>query len=210
MSVDIEAFEEALLALNRVDVKHILTQGEHSNNLFEAVEAVVIPTMESIGKKWEKGEVALSQVYMSGKICEEIVGELIPIETQKRANHPNIAILVYRDFHMLGKRIVHTFLRASGYAVIDYGHQESIEEIISYLKRDKVEILLISVLMLNSALHIKKLIDAIHEAKLPTKVVVGGAPFRFDATLHQEIGADALGRSASDVIGIIEELKATV
>jgi len=207
MVADIEAFEESLLSLNRVNAKAILTK-ESNRTLFEQLESIVVPTMESIGQKWEEGEVALSQVYMSGKICEEIVEELLPLSDTTRIHHPNLAIMVYRDFHMLGKRIVLTFLQASGYTVVDYGHQSSVETIIKRLQEDKIEILLVSVLMLNSALHLKELISAIKAAGLPTKVVVGGAPFRFDTHLSQEIGADAFGKSASDIIKIIDTLKA--
>ena len=207
MLEDINRLEEALLSLDRVNVKKILIDINRYKTLYEVLEDTIVPTMESIGDKWESGELALSQVYMSGKICEEIVDELLPMTHTKRLDDPNIAILVYRDFHMLGKRIVYTFLRASGYDVIDYNQQSDIEEIIESLKRDRVEILLVSVLMLNSALHLKELISAIKTQNLSTKVVVGGAPFRFDKNLYREIGADASGVNASDVLKIIEKLK---
>ncbi|MBN2823894.1 MAG: cobalamin-dependent protein [Campylobacterales bacterium] len=208
MVADIEAFEESLLSLDRVNVKAMLMQNDKYASLFEALEMMVVPAMERIGKKWEKGEVALSQVYMSGKICEEIVDELLPITHTKRLDDPNIAILVYKDFHILGKRLVYTFLRASGYALKDYGHQDNIEKIVDNIQKDKIEILLVSVLMLNSAVHLKELISAIKAKGLATKVIVGGAPFRFDKELYKEIGADAFGVNASDVLEIIKTLKA--
>jgi methanogenic corrinoid protein MtbC1 len=207
MNEEIEELEEALLALDRVKVKHLLTHNSRYITLFETVEKSIVPTMERIGAKWESGEVALSQVYMSGKICEEVVDEILPHDDARRISRPKIAILVYRDFHMLGKRIVLAFLRASGYQVIDYGSQNNNENIINYLKEDQIDILLVSVLMLNSALHLQTLIKAIKQANLKTKVVVGGAPFRFDKGLYQEIGADASGGNASDVLKIINELK---
>jgi methanogenic corrinoid protein MtbC1 len=37
-------------------------------------------------------------------------------------------------------------------------------------------------------------------------VVVGGAPFLFDPLLWREVGADAMGRSASEAPGIIEKI----
>ena len=61
--------------------------------------------------------------------------------------------------------------------------------------------------MLNSALDVKEFILKLREENLRTKVVVGGAPFRFDANLHKEIGADAYGKSASDVLEIIKMLR---
>jgi methanogenic corrinoid protein MtbC1 len=35
---------------------------------------------------------------------------------------------------------------------------------------------------------------------------VGGAPFLFDDQLWQEVGADAMGKSASDAVAIVERL----
>ena len=41
-------------------------------------------TLERIGNLWEKGHCALSQVYMSRRICEELVDALLgPAETAK-------------------------------------------------------------------------------------------------------------------------------
>ena len=38
------------------------------------------------------------------------------------------------------------------------------------------------------------------------KVVVGGAPFLFDDQLWQEVGADAMGKSAADAVAIVTRL----
>ena len=41
------------------------------------MEKLVVPALERIGAGWEQGRVALSQVYMSGRICEELVDTLL-------------------------------------------------------------------------------------------------------------------------------------
>jgi len=204
----VQEFEDALLSLDRLKVKKMLSDTSERGGLMPALEHILVPAMENIGKKWETGEVALSQIYMGGRICEEIVDELIPKTQTKRRDDPNLALVVFKDHHILGKKMVYTFLRASGYEVLDYGQEENIENLIEKIKYDNIEILLISVLMLNSALHIKELIQKMREADLTTKVVVGGAPFRFDTHLYEEIGADACASNASDVLDIIEKLKA--
>jgi len=207
MDTKVEEFEQALLSLDRIKVKEMLSSEYNLDNFMSALEDIVVPAMENIGNKWESGDVALSQVYMGGKICEEIVDQLIPLTNTKRIDNLNIAIVVYKDYHMLGKRIVLTFLKASGYEILDYGQTSSIDELIQKIKTDNIKILLISVLMLNSALNIKEFITRLREEKLDTKVVVGGAPFRFDADLYKEIGADACGTNASDTIDIINRFK---
>lgn len=200
-------FEKALLSLDRLKVKDILSREYSLGDFMSILENIVVPAMENIGYKWETADVALSQVYMSGKICEEIVDKLIPQTNTTRIKNPNMAIVVYKDYHMLGKRIALTFLRASGYDVLDYGQASSIEELIEKIKNDKIEILLISVLMLNSALNVKEFILKLKKEKLKTKIVIGGAPFRFDTDLHKEIGVDAVSTNASDILGIIKTLK---
>lgn len=207
MNVIVEEFENALLSLDRVKVKNILSSEYNLGNFMLTLENIVVPAMESIGSKWEKGKVALSQVYMSGKICEEVVDVLIPQTNTKKKDDPNLAIVVYKDYHLLGKRIILTFLRACGYDILDYGQASNIEELIQKIKNDKIEILLISVLMLNSALNVKEFILKLKQDNLTTKVVVGGAPFRFDANLYKEVGADAYSANASGILEIIKTLK---
>ena len=203
----IDDFENALLSLDRLKVRDILVEDSTSGDFISTLERIVVPTMESLGLKWESGEIALSQIYMGGRICEEIVDEILPQTTSKRVDDPNLGLVVFNDYHTLGKRIVYTFLRASGYEVIDYGQQSDIETLIKSLKNDNIKILLVSVLMLNSALHIKDLIEKIKQEKMNIKVIVGGAPFRFDKDLANEIGADAYATNASKVIDVIEKLK---
>ena len=200
-------FERALLSVDRVEVRNILEQCA-STDIIECLETVVAPAMESIGKKWEEGEVALSQIYMGGKLSEEIISEMVDNSTiTKRKNDPKLAIVLFNDYHGLGKRMVHSVVKASGYEILDYGRMDSSEKIIERLEEDAIHILLISTLMLNSALKISELIKNIKERGLLVKVVVGGAPFRFDTNLYKEIGADAMGKNASDIINIISELK---
>ena len=37
------------------------------------------------------------------------------------------------------------------------------------------------------------------------KIAVGGAPFLFDPDLWREVGADAMGKNASDAISIVRK-----
>jgi trimethylamine corrinoid protein len=57
--------------------------------------------------------------------------------------------------------------------------------------------------MLPSALRIKEVTARLRAAGRETKVVVGGAPFRFDSGLVGEVGADAMGESAADAVALV-------
>jgi methanogenic corrinoid protein MtbC1 len=52
--------------------------------------------------------------------------------------------------------------------------------------------------MLHSALHVKEICAALKPKGV--KIMVGGAPFRLDKTLWQEVGADATGDNAGAAV----------
>lgn len=204
MESNIVLFEQALLSLDRISAK------KHFKELFKSdsiglIEEVIQPVLERIGSGWENGDVALSQVYMSGLICEELVDEILPAESPLRERQPKTAIVVLEDYHMLGKRIVYSVLRAGGFEIIDYGRMQA-DKLADKAIEEDIEIVLISTLMLSSAFKVRTLRDILNAAgKNNVKIVVGGAPFRIDSELWREVGADAMGSSASDAKRIIME-----
>jgi len=202
----IKEFEMALLPLDRIKSRKIFDSVVKEKKAVDAADFLIVPALELIGEKWEKGSAALSQVYMSGKICEELINSILPSDNEERRKRPKIAIAVFEDYHILGKRIVYSVLRASGYDLIDWGHGLDTSEIIKRVVDGKIEVLLLSTLMLSSALTIKEITGEIRKRKKDIKIVAGGAPFRFDEELWKEIGADACGRSASDAVEIIRQL----
>jgi trimethylamine corrinoid protein len=202
--------ENALLAVDRVRTVRLVRDTCKENSPAVCLETLVVPALEEIGRRWEAGEVALSQVYMSGRICEEIVDTMLPPGDPRRVDLPKIAIAVLEDHHTLGKRIVISVLRAGGYEVTDYGHGISVDDLVAQVTRDNVKILLISTLMLPAALRTREAIARIKKELPGTQVIVGGAPFNFDPLLWKEVGADALGRTASDTLVIVGRMAGTV
>ncbi len=202
-----EAFLEALLETDRMAARRVLESAGDRAGLGHALDTLLMPALETIGKRWETGEVALAQVYMSGRICEELIERLMPDKTGDGAGcEPVVAIATLEDLHALGKRIVLSMLRVAGIPVRDYGSGRGVEELVERSRADGIRVLLVSALMLRSALRVKDLVDALRSAGLAVKVVVGGAPFLFDRSLGDEVGADAVGYSASDAPGIVRRL----
>jgi methanogenic corrinoid protein MtbC1 len=202
-------FEQALLSLDRLAARNILLESEDSEPSLQLVEKLVVPALERIGAGWEQGQVALSQVYMSGRICEELVDTLLPSDGLGRKNRPKMAIAVLQDYHLLGKRIVYSVLRASGFELLDYGRVD-VDDLVRRVRQDGVEVLLISVLMLPSALRVKEVRARLQAIGSDVKIVVGGAPFRLDDQLWKEVGADAMGREASEAVDIIAKMMGDV
>nr|NJM01603.1 cobalamin-binding protein [Desulfobacula sp.] len=170
------------------------------------LEDVVIPALEHIGLAWEEGRISLSQVYMAGRICEKVVGDVLSLERPSLYDRPRLAIGVIGDYHALGKRMVLSVLRSSGFNLLDYGHGLQPLDLIEKTIRDKVDILLLSCLMLTSAMHVKGVTAGLKKAGSRTVVVVGGAPFRLAPLLWKEVGAHYMGRNSGEAVSIVQAI----
>ena len=204
MHPSLKPFRQSLEMLDRVGAENIFNQTLAYLTPIEAVEQLVIPALVEIGEAWQTGQVALSQVYMCGRFCEKLVETVLPASDPDRKHQPRSAIVVLSDYHMLGKRIVYSIMRASGYELFDYGRME-VAELVERVIADNIHVLLVSVLILPSALKVADVCKALKDANVPVKVLVGGAPFLFDDVLWREVGADAMGRNAAEAITIIEK-----
>jgi len=198
------ALQQALLGINEVEAEKIIVQAMEAGSPIEVAGNLISSTLTEIGDLWEHGKISLSQVYLSGVFCERVIDKVLPPKSQKRISQPKMAIAVFEDFHMLGKRIVYSALRASGYELIDLGGGLKTETIVSMVKEQNIKILLLSVLMLPSALRIKELVKELNNTNV--KIIVGGAPFRFDEELWKEIGAYACGKDSADALMIVNQI----
>jgi methanogenic corrinoid protein MtbC1 len=191
--------EEALLRTDRVAASRVLQAAAAEEDALAAVEQLIAPVLERIGAGWERGENALAQVYMAGVICEELVDALLPPRDHRRKDSPRVALAVLDDFHLLGKRLVYSVLRAAGYEVLDLGRVTP-EELLARVREGGIDVVLPSVLMLPSALRVREVADGLPPG---VRLGVGGAPFRLDPKLGHEVGAHAVGATASDALAIL-------
>lgn len=203
----VESLARALVAVDRRQARAVLADASRGPRALAAAEGLVVPALESIGADWDRGRVALAQVYMAGVICEELLDGLRAPTVEPRPGDPRIAIAVLEDRHMLGKRLVSAVLRASGYRVADLGRQEA-AGLVERCRAERPDVLLISTLMLPSALRVRDVVAGLRELPDRPRVIVGGAPFRLDPDLAAEVGADGSGRTASDALELVRRLAA--
>ena len=200
----VEELISALISMDRLAVRAILHKQDEKSTPRETIDIIVVPALEEIGRRWEEGTLAISQVYMAGILIEEAISTMFPEKESERSEKLNVATVVLEDYHMLGERIVAAYLVGAGYAPVRYGRREA-HELFPLVKRDNIKYLLISTLMLPSALKVKEVTSRLSGEGV--RIIVGGAPFRFDPGLGREVGADRVCFTASDAITAIRELE---
>ena len=194
----------SLLDVNRISFHEILAKILETHPPLEVLENYITPILQQIGSGWGSGKYALSQMYMGGKLCEEVIPSLLKEHGVPQKNRVPLAIAVLQDHHILGKKIVYYALRSSGYNLIDYGSVATPKELAEQTLNDGVRILFISTLMLPSALLVKEVRRLLRDTSV--KIIVGGAPFNFDSELWREVGADAMGANATEATPLVARL----
>lgn len=196
----VKRFYNALISIDRDTIFKMIFQSRESGfSILSIFDNVIVPAMEQVGRDWENDLISLSQVYMSGKICEEIAVKFGGASSEN--DNPEICLCVLNDYHTLGKKIISMFLTSAGYSVMDLG-RVSTGELIEKLKNGTYPVCFISVLMLPSAYAVADVKTGLLKEKIDTKLVVGGAPFRLNHKLWKEVGADDFGKTAGDALSL--------
>ena len=197
-------FEKALLDVDKPAAKKLFEEGLEKQSPLDFMDHVMVPAIEDIGSRWDEGKIALAQMFMAARISEQLI-DTLPPPAPTRKDQPKLALALYWDYHRLGKSIVNSMLRVNGWDVIDYKRQDD-EGLVKRANEDGLKVLCISVLMMPSALRLKNVLPKLNP---DIKVLVGGAPFRFDPDLYKDIGADAMGKSATEAVEQVTKLMAS-
>jgi len=183
----------------------------------DIVFKVVIPSMEIMIKSIsEDFDANLAQHFMASQIASQVTDEMVALFQQSPDIIGRIVIgTSHGDMHTLGKRIVSGCLRSLMIDVIDLGVNVSAERFVNAALEQDAHVIAISSMMVHTArseygcLAVRQLLkDRQLEHRL--KIIVGGAPYTWDAELYKIVQADAWaidGISAGKIIkGLIREV----
>jgi methanogenic corrinoid protein MtbC1 len=205
MPSDIERMSEAILDLDEAGFERLVDEFLVTRSPLQVAEDVISPSLQDIGVMWEEGRANLAQIYLGSKMCEETLQRILPKESKWRRDAPIVAITNYEDHHSLGKSIVYMTMRSEGFEVADLGWTDA-KTVAEKVKQSGAQVLMVSTLMLRSALRTKEIPGLIEMEGCHVMMVVGGAPFIFDPELGKEVGADAVGSNGTDASSIIHAL----
>lgn len=179
----------------------------------DVVFKIVIPAIEQMIKSFsEDFDANLAQHFMAAQIASEVVEKMIPHFKQVPITKGRVVIgSAAGDLHTLGKRIVIGCLKAMMIDVLDLGVNVSAERFVDAALEYQAQIIGISAMMAHTArgeggcLRVRQILKE-RGLEKQIRIIVGGAPFRFDPELYQQIGADAWSENGISAGHIIAEL----
>lgn len=179
-----------------------------SKSEMEIIEEDLIPALDIVGDKYEKGEVFLPQLIQSAETVQkafEILKETLVLKDKETISKGKIVLATVKgDVHDIGKNIVKTLLENYGYTVIDLGKDVDKETIVKEVKKHKVKLVGLSALMTTTVKSMEETIQLLKNEGIDCKVMVGGA------VLNKEyadmIKADYYARDAKDSVEIARKV----
>ncbi len=150
-----------------------------SKDEYYVLDEILIPALDKVGEKYDKGELFLPQMIQSAetvKVSLNIIKERLSQNNSNDASKGKIIVAtVQGDIHDIGKNIVKIMLENYGYQVIDLGKDVPIEDVVKRAKEENIELIGLSALMTTTVENMKKTISALRDNGINAKVFVGGA-----------------------------------
>ncbi|CAA7600935.1 Cobalamin (vitamin B12)-binding domain protein [Acididesulfobacillus acetoxydans] len=169
--------------------------------------------MSRIGKLFEENEYYLSELIMSGKIMKDVTGVLEPLlaEAGKATVSSKGTVIigtVKDDIHDIGKNIVTTLLKGTGFNVVDLGVDVPAATFIQALRDTGAKVLGLSTLLNFTFPQMKNVIEELEKAGMhnSVKVIIGGAPR--DEDVRKFVGADYYAKDAAAGVSACKEIYA--
>jgi len=174
----------------------------------EIINELLIPALDAVGERYEKGEIFLPQLMRSADAsCEAF--EVLKTSIAKNggdsvAKGKIIVATVKGDIHDIGKNIVKTILANYGYQLIDLGRDVSPETVVEAAIRENVLLVGLSALMTTTLPAMGATVVALRKSGHKCKIMVGGAVLTEEYA--KEIGADFYAKDAKRAVDIAKEV----
>ena len=198
--IDFEALAAAMGELDEDTVKEILEAVDSEAEATQAMEACQ-KGMDTVGKLFEEGEYFVGDLIYAGELMTDAVEVLKPFLAGAETSGSKTRMIlctVKDDLHDIGKNIVRSMLEANGFDVLDLGIDCPAQKIVDTAKAEGIKIVALSGVLTLALTSMKKTVEAIREAGLDCKVIIGGAPVSAEACAN--IGADEWAHSPQKTV----------
>lgn len=198
----LEDLKTAVINGKRKDVQvlvpELLESGIEPNTL---LEEALIPAMGIVGEKFKQNEVFVPEMLVSARAMKEAMKIIEPklIAAGIKPKYTAIIGTVEGDLHDIGKNLVATMWKGSGFNVIDLGVNVSSAKFIEAIEEHRPQVVGLSALLTTTMPSMKDTVAAIRSAgHSDVKILIGGAPIT--QSYADEIGADGYSSDAASAV----------
>lgn len=175
---------------------------------YKAITEGLAKGMRAVGEKFEKGEYFVPEMMRAANAMKVALEILEPRIELNKMNRPGRAVVgtVRGDIHDIGKNLICTMLRVSGFEVHDLGVDVPSERFVEKVRETNADLLLLSALTTSTRNYMREVIELFEKKGMrqDVKVVVGGATVSKE--FAEKIGADGYAKDAKTAIEVVINL----
>ena len=170
----------------------------------DIVNEYIVPTLDLVGDRYEKGEIFLPQLIQSAETVKssfEVIKESLSRDSGEAISKGKLILATVKgDIHDIGKNIVKVLLENYNYEVIDLGKDVPSEVIVEEAIRQDIQLVGLSALMTTTVKSMEETIAQLKRDKPNIKIMVGGAVLNQDYA--DMIKADYYAKDAKGAVEI--------
>ncbi|MBQ7671122.1 MAG: homocysteine S-methyltransferase family protein [Clostridia bacterium] len=174
----------------------------------DIVNGVLIPILDGIGDRYEKGVLYLPQLIMAADtvgVCFAAVKRKMAETSCDTVKGDRIILATVKgDIHDIGKSIVKVLLENYGYDVIDLGRDVPPETVLRSAAENDVKLVGLSALMTTTLGSMETTVKLLKKELPGCKVMVGGAVLTPEYA--ESIGADYYSKDAKGAVDIAKKV----
>jgi len=199
-----EKLVEAILSGRKDDAEKEVENLLKEKDPLSIIEEHLRPAMEKIGSLYDKGKIFLPQLILAAQTVKPVFDKLTSMLPAENQGETFVIATVKGDVHDIGKNIVASVVKSSGYRVVDLGKDVDTHRIVEAVEKEKPIALGLSAMMTTTVGRIKDVVESLRKKGLKVPVIVGGASL--NETLAKELGADYYAKNASEAVKILKSL----
>jgi 5-methyltetrahydrofolate--homocysteine methyltransferase len=205
--VDLQELANLVINGKANEVKELTQQAiDEGVPVAEVLNNGLIAGMNVVGVKFKANEFYVPEVLIAARAMKfgmEIIEPLL----KEAGVEPiaNIALgTVKGDLHDIGKNLVGMMLQGAGFNVVDLGIDVAPEKFVEAVQQRGCAVVALSALLTTTMPQMQNVINALKEAGIEAKVMIGGAPVT--QNYADEIGADGYAPDAASAVDVAKEL----
>ncbi|MBL7152566.1 MAG: corrinoid protein [Phycisphaerae bacterium] len=206
---DLKALADAVIKGDQASAVEItktaLSEGTAAKSV---LDEGLIAGMAIIGARFKKNEVYIPEVLIAARAMKMAM-EILEPELVKAGVEPVAKFLigtVQGDLHDIGKNLVAMMLKGAGFEVIDLGVDIGPENFVEQARTAGAQVIGMSALLTTTMPAMEKTINALKEAGVSAKIMIGGAPVTQDYA--DRVGAHGYAADAASAVDIAKTLVA--
>jgi len=166
---------EAFANANLEEAIAICRNYRKNYDTFDFYENMFKPLMYQIGDMWEQEKIDVATEHVCSNVARRLIQTIIDDTPQRIRKDQTILLCCPEgEQHNLGCCVIESILLARGYKVLNASPSAPADSIVRHIKNSQIDVILISVTLLENLGSAKRLIHSIRTSARKVPILIGG------------------------------------